>query len=475
MAKAAYLDTIRNMQSSRRKRTLTVVAITVALALIAGIYYYRSNNIEDFSPIKGEGSTEPAETLNPDGSPVVSGSGPSATIYLDGWSYATIAGKQVTYAPDTQGGASLDINWSPLNEDDIKALAKDNPDVVERMAARLFSTASDLACTDAGCTSSEGDLSLAELASPPTIPGLGDVYKDYKVNTGIWSAQLSLPSDASSVILSAPDWTPMTLSVINQDGVADIPADSQIDVQEGEEAGSYVQTMEPAADNGYLKSVYPVSAALGSFFITTPTWIEDEARTQDRRHALGTDLSVESIQEKLSEPLFAKGLATPDVLANGLNASQLTYMSSPTTGCGIGVLCAPTTIETTFTDFDVSITPVCKTDDGQKAFISIENAFWNFTLPGATSMRGAWDGQSEDDFKGPGVSAVYTGQAPLISGDQRLKETVVRLYDGTNGEVKLFGMAGQMAQDGFDSDESLNRVVTAEDIPNLFDGQYAAC
>lgn len=472
MAKVGHLSTINNMNPSRRKRVLSGVAIILAIALIAGIYYYRTTNAKDYTPVPGaSNSAEPEVTTNPDGSPVVNPSGTGAVVYLDGWSYATIAGKKVSYAPDTQDGKSLDVSWSPLQEDDIATLAKENPDVVERMAARLFTTAADLACDENGCTSSEGDLSFADLASPPSIPGLGDVYKDYKVNTGIWAAQLNLPTGTTSVVLSAPDWISINLNVANHDG--QLNSEEPADVQEGDLSDS--EEVLPSADNGYLKSVYPLSAAFGSFFITTPTWIEDEARPQDRRQALGTDLSVEDIQAKLAEPLFAKGLSVPETMATGLNASQLTFMSSPTTGCGLGVLCVPTSVETSFSDHEVSITPVCKIDDGQRAFLSIENTYWNFTLPGSTSMRGVWNGKSEESFKGPGASVVYTGNPPLATGEQRLKETVVRLYDGTGGEVKLFGQAGQMAQEGYDSEEALSRVVTTEDISNIFEGHYATC
>lgn len=452
------------MMSKSRKKLISVVAVILTVGLIAAFYIYRAqsaNTYETVTPNAAQASGAPTAPI--EGAPDTA----KTTFYLDGWSKVTTDGVSVTYTPEVKDANPVPITWTPLSSDEISTLATDNADIVERYAARLGVTGSDLTCNADGCTSSTGDLSYDQIADPKTIPGFEEIYESQKVTAGIWKYDLNVSPEVAAVVLSATEWNNTTVNLLT----------AGAETTEIFEDESETFTVEPEANNGYLKGQFPLSAAFGSFFTTTPTWIVDEPVSQYRRDTNGTEVTPEQVIEKLAEPAFAKGLSSPTIFASQLTPSQLTYMSSPATGCGVGVLCSPGTFETTFADSNVTAIEVCNINDGQNAILSVENSNWTFDLgEKKTTMFGAWNGTNPDAFENKqGESVIYTGTAPVITGSQTVHQNTARLFDGRNGEVILFANAGQMAQAGFDSEEALNRQLTTDAYPDLFNGDYAPC
>lgn len=464
------------MNSSRRSRLLWAVFAVIAAGALAAIYLLTGGS--GTGPVRPVVNTPSPGAEGEPGTPSASEaptSGTKLTVYMDGWSFATLSASRITAASNApsddprQGAQDVqNVLFVPMSAQEVADLGASDPDVLGRVAARMVSTDDALACDDQGCRSGAGEVGFDALADPSRIAGLGASYKGYGVKSSLYKAQVTVPAEAPSITLSAEGWNGIELK-------KDIPATSEVDDASVEDGGE-VQTItvEPDANNGYLKNTFVVSAGLGRFFTPTPSWVGEQPLAQQRREGLVTGLEVAGLPvEATAGPLFARGLGAPVSLTSGLTDSQMTFITSPTTGCGVGVMCVPGAVDTVVESFTSEPLRVC-TADGSSGVVVVENSVWSFDLEHPTSIHGAWNGSALEDFAGKGSSVVYTGQAPLVSGPQRLKESTIRLYD-TPTSVTLVASAGQMAQEGQDSAELFDRQLSTDDISGSFGGIYSAC
>jgi hypothetical protein len=458
------------MSSQRRGKNRLIeigagVTAAVVLATGAGTYFYRQ---QQQTPDVAKPPSSAGSVLNESPAPVEGKR--KVQLFVDGWSAATLSAANPGYKAgygDELEEKSVPLKFTPVTTADIGAIAAGQPDILTRAAARMITVDPKLACTADGCKTADGDMPMTWFTDPSKIPGLGKVYSGYGISGVLYKADLDVPEDATTITLTARGYQSGLL--IAPDSPA--PASS---AQTEEPDGT-----PPAAGpmEGYGRGWYLASAALGRFFTPQAAWLG----SPDTLYTL-PDLSDvrpdDDVTEKVTgEPPFAAGLATADKRSSGLTNSQMTMMTSPTTGCGVGVICAPTVVKVTVKNaVDSMPVPVCLADEAEQvASVVFHTADWEVTFPQPVHQFGVWNGKSADSFEGARKNAggMYSGVPELVSGKQTLHVSEALVMTGRTGKVAhLYGSVGQF---GKDAQESLTLRLTEDDIPKIANGAFRTC
>lgn len=430
------------------RRVAPAVAAVIFLGLLTGIYVSRDSDQLDGVNV-GE----------------VGGVGALHRVYLDGWSYRILDGASV-YAGATD--APITLNFTPLDVEGLKKAVERDPEIVQNTVARLVTGDATLRCTTSGCTTRNGPVDLEQLADLSNVPGLGSSYRAWSVTAGMYVAEFRAP-EGSVIAIGAENWDDLVV----QEAPA-LPTDQTYVIGE---FGTKVPVAElgdsTGAMFGYGRRTWDVAAAWGQFFIPEATW-ENEEPTVHYRADGATAEVPETVAGTFDGTFLAHGLsdraAHPAV--DGLNASQLTYFSSPVTGCGVAALCAPTSVKVNVKSIARETGQVCNGDRHAVA-VAYTNE-WDATLLGQVHIFGAWNGKEPTSFIGAGHRSVlgYSGAPELIGGMLSTRQANIALI-GADGDV--FAIAGSRGQIGVDVAEYTNATSRLADLEQYFDGDWERC
>jgi hypothetical protein len=376
--------------------TKKILLLLVTVAAIGSLWLYLSDG-------KG-GSGTPLSLAN--SGKVVNGDVDSS-ILLDGWSWATLNDSSpVWYGANAGPSTSQSLNATPITASEVEWLAKNAPSSLAAVAGRMLSTASNITCSTAGCTTSSGAIPLSWFSDLGSVPGYGTMYAAWGIKAAIYVENLQIPQSQTSLTISAKNWTPQALSLSNGAGV------------------SGAVTSADAAD-AWGRNLYLESAALGQFFIPTPAWSQAEPQIW-YSPTVAANTALLTSNPAPATALYSDGLAAPTSAAALLTTSELTYLSSPTTGCGFA-LCVPSTLHATVQGYTTSTHLVCQTNDAAaKATLVTASSTWGIDFPDATHQEVLANGGSNDK----------SGVPTFVSGQQKLRITTYALYTGealTNG------------------------------------------
>lgn len=233
-------------------------------------------------------------------------------------------------------------------------------------------------------------------------------------------------------------------------------------------------TPEPrTAVNGYGRHSWYIAAAWGTLFIPDIRWNDENPEMFTT--GVGSTGSLGEITNPLLGELFARGLAdavTPTLL-NGLNRSQLTYFSSPVTGCGVAAICVPTELGVNIDVISSDVAAVCSIT-GSEALAVATTTEWNTALLAPTHIFGAWNGKNPSTFPAANYGTVigYAGEPELVGGQLSTRQTLLYLID-SRGTV--FNIAGARAQIGADSETLTGATINVDNITELFNGEWSRC
>jgi hypothetical protein len=155
-----------------------------------------------------------------------------------------------------------------------------------------------------------------------------------------------------------------------------------------------------------------------------------------------------------------------------LDTSQLTYFSSPVTGCGVAALCVPTSLDVKVRSIARETAKVC---NGTLHAVAVAYTNeWEATLVGQVHVFGAWNGKDPLSFTGTGHPSVigYSGSPELVGGLLSTRQANVALI-GANGEV--FAVAGSRGQIGVDGPEYVNATSRLSELEKYFNGDWKRC
>ena len=157
VAENGCFGTIGGMGTHRKLAVLlSGMTIIVASACSSG----GSTNVKPIelgSETGASQTTSSTETVDV-GTGVEVGSKETITILIDGWSMAGIAGGSITWE-DTTGADMGPLATAPAEESDLEAAAKQDPEALRNLMARIVTGDPTLECGKDGCsTKGQGDL-----------------------------------------------------------------------------------------------------------------------------------------------------------------------------------------------------------------------------------------------------------------------------------------------------------------------------
>lgn len=327
------------------------------------------------------------------------------TVLTDGWS-VKIAGTTLVVP-----GTDITVELEPVTTDRIDGVLETHGSAITALLARMVSPDWAVGCFATFCTDSAGELDHSWMVDPASIPGFGSSYAAWGIPATLYTATFTAPDDA----------------IVRFAG--DIGGGVGVDAR------------------------VVVGSAFGVTFMPSATWASGEPSTP--RSMYDADTPVDAGFEQV--PFWA-GLTVDEPAAVGLGAEQLTWMSSPTVGCGVSALCVPTELDTTVTVTNaIEALSVCDASGGTARVVARDLTI-EITYPFPTHQAGMWNGAGPI-FEGRSVSSVkFNGMPPLVEGRQQIR--LVALY--WSGAAGFTQVDGNLYQVGFDPPTEVNR--PADDV-----------
>ena len=338
-------------------------------------------------------------------------------IYMDGWSRIYTPGDARIY--DARTGEEATASFKALSADEIKNTLSTAPEVFTSILARLYATDYKLTCIKSTCSDSRGALDAVSLLSnPSTIPTLGKVYKSYNMRSGIYLAKFKVHANTGLLGLSVGSSNVYAINAVGK-LVKSTFADEN--------------TMIIAPENGYGKRTFGVSSGFGRIFLSQSSWIGSKPNLFNYEPFGLMTLDATYNKSYATIPLqTGLGSPTPVTGAAGLNDSQLTFYSSPSTGCGSFALCVPQSLKSDISNLSSSNFTLC-TKSGAKVTGVVYNASVSIDLPKPVLLNGI-DKNNIPDFTGK-ISSVLDNPLPtdLQSGKLSYTQRAILVY--TNDEI----------------------------------------
>jgi hypothetical protein len=402
-----------------------VAVVAVALVLVLA----RSGG--STSPVLPSSSTvaDPSSpTLAPGGgdadavTTVPQGETRNVLVLVDGWSTRILEGSRLWV--DIPQVGRRELNLAPLDAARLGDLRSNHPQALGDIVARLTTAGPLAGCDPNACRDGMGaPVTVEQLADPSTLTGTGPVFEAWGIGAAVLAAEFPVGPDTGSVSFSTDllGWSPAMLSVV------DLDDDSQ----------------------GSPRPVLVVAAGLGRLFPLSPAFAGPEP-------FIGPidPMPLPATATTTAVP-FTAGLSVADPAAQGLDPRWLTYLTSPSTGCGVGVLCLPTEAgdlaKLEIKDRETRAFCVADTN-GARVEIDYLDAIWRVDYPRPTHQAGAWFGFTPQEVAGD--SMLFAGTPSLVSGLVELRVTTARIAGAGGGSQVL---RGQVLHLGYDRAESVAR------------------
>lgn len=363
------------------------------------------------------------------------------TVYVDGWSQLVAGSREISIQGVDKDAKTVRSSGTltPVRSDELAEL---DDEKLRILVGRLIDTGRGYTCDAGVCSQEDGDTLNAVdlLTNPATIPGFGDAYSAWGLETALWKAELLVGKDSETVIVELGG------------------------VQSGffETGHGYIEV-----DDELLLGV-----GLGTIFKLAPAWIDEPLPYslaypqvgigEETGFLEGADLAIADAA--------GEGLGASGVFTYTLASSELTFLTSPTTGCGGWVTCVPGKADVEVISRErEELGQFCMADQGEAVpvAISLMDETRRVTFDKPSHQLGAWNGTAASELP-RGDDDNLWGTPPLVEGEQTFRVVTVHVWDGAMGG-RLIGTAGYLAQDGFDS---MEREIGMED---LLGSAYTPC
>jgi hypothetical protein len=452
-------------RNSRRQKLISSAVAAVVLLTLGGVYVLRSADTP--VPTQGEPpvvvpSIGPTEDLTLGQSlvdePVADDSNSQLmTVYVDGWTMKVLNG--TTVKAQVQGSnREAELDFVPLNAEAIRKVATEHTDVLTDVMSRFVTGDRRVTCSNGVCGAGPNTFEPGLLAEAGEIPAFGKMYEDWGISRGLWAAKVRVPLGGQIVNFIADDYAGTTVVAGPVTG-------------EGGEA-----TVVPQPDSGWGKNAYYIAASFGRLHLVMPGWRDTTFGANDAIRMIGRPADSFDAAERRDlvaiagrDPL-SRGVGDRDAAgaALGLNDYQLTYYSSPTTGCGAAALCIPAVLDVKRENVIVVDKVACSAD-GTAVIVSVRSR-WSVNLPGATHLAGVW-GAGVDPTTLPGAAGMlsvlgYKGAPPLVDGKITFENLTFYAIDA----LGLALVAGGRAENA-----NALPAIDASKFEQLFDGTFTSC
>lgn len=413
-----------------RRNPLLVPGILAAVVVIALIAVFLRT--QQPAPAPTPAPAPSGSTANPTASPnptdeALPRDEVSVQLITDGWTVATL-GSIPVYASAGTGDYEVPVSFVPLTGAELDAVRTKAPEALVGPLARVLPQDDRLACTAEKCSWAGQDIPAAWYEDPSQVPGLGPSYAGWEVESLLYVANVTVDRSLGPIRVAAEGWRDQPFLV------TDAPVDDP------DAAG-------PGPINGYFQRVFPVAAGLGAFFVPLPGWIGEEPTPGFQ---FTPDETIPAVPEQLEPVIFISGLNTIEPLAQTMDASALTAITSPSRGCTSGVICTPEAIEVSFASLPTVATATLCADGAPYSRLVVTSGTWTATYPHPTHQFGMWgtlDGvetYGAGDLLVRGVPGLTPAGTP-VTGQLIGASQFIEMEDGV---WKLQSMEGITRQQG---------------------------
>jgi len=345
---------IKSNDSKKSSLALPVaLSLTLLLLLISSIFFLQkkdtptdllspgSKDTTNQSSLSEQNNTEPSKSDStilavPDFStPTNSTPGVKATdslkIFLDGWSYQLLAKKTISIY-DATTNESATTNFKALSKDELTKLYPSNFLAIRSIVARLYPVAGILKCDKDGCRDDKGAKDifnfLTDLGKTPT---LGEQYAKENISQGIYLAEFKIHPTTSGLNLTIEGSPTVIVSV---------PKSLNDEVNSA-------AVVEPSPFNGFGARSIALGYAFKKAFLLDPLWVSNQGKFNAA--SFNNNLSLVTIKQISSKPPLLLLNDTSTYLENQLTDSELTFRTSPATGCSSLTICSTLATNPTYT------------------------------------------------------------------------------------------------------------------------------
>lgn len=411
------------------------------------------------------GSDDPGPS-GPEGPAAVDGD--TLTVVVDGWSVASLGGEQLKLSMNGSGAAPLELRAA--TSADLAAILEQDPQALVGPVARMVTADPTLTCTSDGCATSSGPVDLDALVEAPAeIPVYGPVYEAHGVTSGLWVAEvpLSVQDVTATVTLDGVGPT-VTLRPVSEAPELEAPAEEGPGGGAGggivETPGGDLQVPSPVDDTEDGRDreapkgarVVSVAAAFGRAFAPAPGWLSGDAAAPGMAWGVQRPVVTPVTEPVVFDPAALRsGLAAKVPATVELTDTQMTGLSSPTVGCSVGVLCAPTADGITVDGAVVEELVVCDSGDDIAHGASVtplqlllEASTWSFDGSRPVAQFGNWEGASPDAGE-----LWWTEPFPVTGAGTAIGMRAAFLLDGAGNLISVSGAAEPGAAGSFTFDD----------------------
>jgi hypothetical protein len=379
------------------------------------------------------------------------------TFYMDSWGLKLLGNDTITAF--SQEGEDLGVlNFTPVTETDLSIIATSKPNLTKSILANLYSPDSRLNCTNGKCFINDKEVDLKVLTNLSSIPVFGEIYKANNIETGIFKSSIKIPEQDLGVSLETENHSSYFFSLAQFNETGENPY-SPLD------ALSELDTQNPS---------FYISVGLGRIFPVSPNWValgnKEPAKWYSRLPSVLDEKLIENYKNTYSSDPFSKGItASYTSEASGLTPSQLTYLTSPVSGCGLATLCVLDEVNVDRQDLVVDAGKVCS-QDGVPLYLVSTLSKWKVEIPKKTHVLGYW-GADTDPLTFPNFQQYqsvlgFLGEPPLVEGGAEFYNLNLYLLD-SSGLVSI------------ESARSINKedvpLINVNSINNAFNGKYKPC
>ena len=420
--------------------TATLATVAVVLLAVAGWLVWKPDNTTG-----GNGASDGTHP---------SGQVSRVTVWIDGWSHATLGTSRLSTPPADGGVATRGtplVTPRPASVDDVADLAQRAPHVLAEVAARMITADSQVTCAASGCTTSNGTaIPLEWFTNPSDIPGLGEVYQQWGITSLLHYTSFSVPDEPSAMVsVEAEGFIPHTYTFLTTSD----------------------NDTKPVTD-------VTLAAGIGRLFPIVAGWRDNPGKLFDAGIVYYENDGVVENADLVREwqPLGFTGLNDPTtyVTSAGFSPSALTYYTSPTTGCS-AYTCTPTTVEAEIQNHTNTLVKVCVVDEtfNTAGVVRVEDTTYTVKYPHATMQTGLWNGTNPADFPGTiNGDWRWTGEPPTVTGPQQVR--MVRYWFSATPDEAPWQVLSQTFQLGVDEVPADYNPASAERI-NTRDPSWQVC
>lgn len=384
-------------------------------------------------------------------------------IYIDGWSYAVLGDADLLVQAEGRPGGQVVL--TPMSGDEVSGFIQTHPEWAAQVAARMVNTDTGWECSDAGtCENSSGavDDIVSLLSDPSTIPGYGESYRSWGIASSIYHGTGKVEASSTALDLYTSDGASSAYGTENEGALS--------------------------SEDG---AVF-VAMGLGAIFEPDAVWGTGDVDGAFVYYNVGEGGAPgTSVTRELDEVVRGAGRSgLSDVTAAGhlgtVHPSELTFMTSPTTGCGTWVVCVPGTgrgelvsMSTVDVDNVCTVSSITESGSPEKLTAVFTDETRSVTLPVATHLNGVWGGQTPELFPRGGPEEPGSrlfGVPPLASGTVDLRVLALRVYTSDSyGVASLWSSVGKTFQIGADPDDVVNGDYDFDDMLAMFSGALKPC